>query len=187
MGTYLYRPLILSGFFYRNSEVSRGFSICILIINNDEEFMSLCLLPTWKHEKIFLYAIQHISVPYGSKNKELLFTCAVLSESSLLARDKFSVRGWNLIIFNVSFSINVIIRSKRSLDQIKSIWWARYISRYSDWLRSGRSGDRIPVGARFSAPVHTGPRAHLVSCTMGTGSFPGLESGRSVTLTPHPF
>jgi hypothetical protein len=40
-------------------------------------------------------------------------------------------------------------------------------------------------GARFSAPVQTGPGAHPASCTMGTGSFPGVESGRSVTLTPH--
>jgi len=24
-------------------------------------------------------------------------------------------------------------------------------------------------------------------CTMGTGSFPGVKSGRDVTLTPHPF
>jgi hypothetical protein len=29
--------------------------------------------------------------------------------------------------------------------------------------------------------------AHPASCTMGTGSFPGVESGRGVTLTPHPF
>jgi hypothetical protein len=42
-------------------------------------------------------------------------------------------------------------------------------------------------GARFSAPVQTGPGAHPASCTMGTGSFLGVESGRGVTLTPHPF
>ena len=42
-------------------------------------------------------------------------------------------------------------------------------------------------GARFSAPVQTGPGAHPASCTMGTGSFPGVKSGRGVTLTPHPF
>jgi hypothetical protein len=42
-------------------------------------------------------------------------------------------------------------------------------------------------GARFSAPVQTGPVAHPASSTMGTGSFPGVESGRGVTLTHHPF
>jgi hypothetical protein len=41
------------------------------------------------------------------------------------------------------------------------------------------------VGVRFSAPVQTGPGAHPASCTMGTGSFPGVKSGRGVTLTPH--
>ena len=54
-------------------------------------------------------------------------------------------------------------------------------------LRAGRSGDRIPVGARFSAPVQTGPGAHPASCTMGTGSFPGVKGGRGLTLTPHPL
>jgi len=28
---------------------------------------------------------------------------------------------------------------------------------------------------------------HPASCTMGTVSFPGVESGRGVTLTPHPL
>jgi hypothetical protein len=57
----------------------------------------------------------------------------------------------------------------------------------TDWLRAGWSGDRIPKGARFSAPVQTGPRAHPAPCTMGNGSFPGVDSGRGVTLTPHPL
>jgi hypothetical protein len=52
-------------------------------------------------------------------------------------------------------------------------------------LWAGQSGDRIPVGARFSAPVQTGPGAHPSSCTMGTGSFPGVKCGRGVTLTTH--
>jgi len=32
------------------------------------------------------------------------------------------------------------------------------------------------VEARFSAPVQTGPGAHPVSCTMGTGAFLGVNS-----------
>ena len=55
--------------------------------------------------------------------------------------------------------------------------WAGYLRRYSDWLRAGRSGYRIPVEARFFSPVQTGPGAHPFSCTMGTGSFPGVKSG----------
>jgi len=41
-------------------------------------------------------------------------------------------------------------------------------------------------GREFSAPVQTGPGAHPASCTMGTWSFPGVKSGRGVTLTLHP-
>jgi len=43
-------------------------------------------------------------------------------------------------------------------------------------LRAGRSGDRIPVGARLSAPVQTGHGAHPASYKMGTRSFPGVEA-----------
>jgi hypothetical protein len=47
-------------------------------------------------------------------------------------------------------------------------------------------GIEIPVGARFSAPVQTGPGAHPASCTMGTGSFLEVESCWGVT-THHPL
>jgi hypothetical protein len=61
------------------------------------------------------------------------------------------------------------------------------INRYSDSLRAGRSGDRIPVGSRFSAPVHTGPGPHPASFTMGTGSFPGVKRpGRDIDHPPLP-
>jgi hypothetical protein len=56
-----------------------------------------------------------------------------------------------------------------------------------DWLRAGRSGDRIPVGARFFAHVHTGPEAHPSSCTVGPGSFPEIKRpGRGADHPPHP-
>ena len=42
-------------------------------------------------------------------------------------------------------------------------------------LRDGRSGNRIAMGARLSAPVQGGPGAHPASYTMGTGSFPGVK------------
>jgi hypothetical protein len=42
-------------------------------------------------------------------------------------------------------------------------------------------------GSRFSAPVQTGPGARPASCTMVTGSFPGVKSGQGVRLTPHPL
>jgi hypothetical protein len=44
-------------------------------------------------------------------------------------------------------------------------------------------GIKFRWGARFSAPVQTGPGAHPSSCTIDTGSFPGVKSGRGVTLT----
>jgi hypothetical protein len=43
------------------------------------------------------------------------------------------------------------------------------------------------VGARFFAHVQTGPGAHPASCTMNTGSFPGVKRpGRGADHPPPP-
>jgi len=51
----------------------------------------------------------------------------------------------------------------------------------------GLDGPKIESrwGREFSAPVQTNHGAHPASCTMGTGSFPGVKSGRGLTQTPH--
>ena len=47
------------------------------------------------------------------------------------------------------------------------------LSRYSSSLRAGRSGARIPVEAKFSAPDQTGIVVNPASYTVGTGHFLG--------------
>jgi len=71
-------------------------------------------------------------------------------------------------------------------NPMKSIVKAGINSRYSNSLRARRSGDRIPVGMRFSAPVQTGSEDHPASYTMCTESFPGVKrQGRGVDHPPN--
>ena len=88
-------------------------------------------------------------------------------------------------ILNWRWKEDILTKSFLYFHKIHIVTWAGYLSRYSDWLRAGRSGDRIAVGSRFSALVQNDPGAHPASCRMGIGSFPGVNSGRGVTLTPH--
>jgi hypothetical protein len=43
---------------------------------------------------------------------------------------------------------------------------------YIETLGAARSGDRVPVKARFAATVQTGPWTHTASSTMNTESLP---------------
>jgi hypothetical protein len=94
-------------------------------------------------------------------------------------------------IFFVIFSFFWLICKPRTryyykdFSLICSVWICKY-SRYSNSLWAGRSGDRIPLWARFSAPVQTIPGFHLASYTMGSESFPRVMwPGRGVDYPPH--
>ena len=54
-------------------------------------------------------------------------------------------------------------------------------------MASERSGDRVPVGARFSSPVRVGPASHPASFKTATMSFSWGLTGQVVALTilPH--
>jgi hypothetical protein len=61
-----------------------------------------------------------------------------------------------------------------NMDTSITVWFSwNSLQDTCDSLRARRSGDRIPVEARFSAPVQTGPVAHPAAYTICTGSFPG--------------
>ena len=61
------------------------------------------------------------------------------------------------------------------------------LSRYSDSLRAGRSGFRIPVGGEtFSAPIQTGTRAHTSLLYNGYRVFLGVKAAAAWRWQPTP-
>jgi hypothetical protein len=57
----------------------------------------------------------------------------------------------------------------------------------SDWLRAGRSGDRIPVGGEILRTCPDRPWGPPSLLYNGYRVFPGVKSGRGVTLIPQPL
>jgi hypothetical protein len=54
------------------------------------------------------------------------------------------------------------------------VWWARWLSRYSDWLRAGRFGVRNPGGGEIFRICH---RPTLGSTQLPVQLVPGLHRG----------
>jgi hypothetical protein len=64
--------------------------------------------------------------------------------------------------------------------------WAETVWLVQQLITGWTIRESNPSGARFSAPVHTGPGAHPASYTIDTRSFPRGESCLVVVLTTHP-
>jgi hypothetical protein len=89
----------------------------------------------------------------------------------------------------------ITVKWRCSKDGDRILFWNIYYQIAKCWPGSvvgiatgyGLDGPGIDSrwGARFSISVQIGPGAYPAFCTMGTWSFPGVNSGRGVTLTPH--
>jgi hypothetical protein len=90
-------------------------------------------------------------------------------------------------VFEPQFHALPDINLVTKLTELFHIWGVNMFSIYFFlcFLSLLVSLHRIPVEARFSAPVQTGPGAHPASYTVGTGSFQGVKlSGRGVDHPP---
>ena len=69
-----------------------------------------------------------------------------------------------------------LLQTRKELQNSLSVfafkWRPGWRSRYSDWLRARRFGDRTAVKARFSGPIQHDPVDRPVSRIFGTESVP---------------
>ena len=94
----------------------------------------------------------------------------------------------SLFPFEIDTPLDVLVTQLLYGDRLKFVttYW-RDVAGIATGYGLDGPGIESRWGPRFSAPVQTGPGAHPASCTMGTGSFPGVKIGPGVTLTPHPL
>ena len=106
-------------------------------------------------QKFHVLPTQRVCVFHGSQGKERIFSCTELT-------------GWfyNRDEVHLLRVTNCLFKYISGLLLLKC--WQGQLCRYSDSLQDGRPLDRIPVRARFSAPVQTGPGTHSASYTMDT-------------------
>jgi hypothetical protein len=103
-----------------------------------------------------------VQIPSGAW-KFFCCVCCVLSVrglwDELITRPDESYQLWRVVVCDPETSWYEVAIARAGLQSQKKMNIS-YSIRYSDSLRDGRFGDRIPVGARFSAPVQTGLGAH---------------------------
>ena len=97
------------------------------------------------------------------------------------------VRATNICGSSVWYLLRVNHLTSRKLGQLLDLCGPGSSVGTATGNGAGRSGNRIPVEARFSAPVQTGPGAHPASCTMGTGFFPGGKERPGRDADPSPL
>jgi hypothetical protein len=89
--------------------------------------------------------------------------CIILGIISVFTLHMSSISTVRLLLLLLVVVVVLVLVSVLAL-----VCGPAYRSWYSNSLRAGRSGDRIPVCAKFSASFQTGTGAHPGPCTIGT-------------------